>query len=134
VSTPLPISVIIVARNEAAILPRCLASVHGWVQESVVALNATTDASAEVVAPFGARVVHLSWKGFRDTKNEAMNLASQPWALCLDADEEVSPALRDEIHAFFQRGESARYAGARFPRKVWFINRWIRHGDWYPDL
>lgn len=133
-STPLPISVIIVARNEAAILPRCLASVHGWVQESVVALNATTDASAEVVAPFGARVVHLSWKGFRDTKNEAMNLASQPWALCLDADEEVSPALRDEIHAFFQRGESARYAGARFPRKVWFINRWIRHGDWYPDL
>ncbi|MBP6508016.1 MAG: glycosyltransferase, partial [Opitutaceae bacterium] len=92
--TVLPISVVIVARNEAQTLPRCLASVQGWVAESVVVLNATTDDSATVATKFGAIVSQTEWRGFRDTKNLALDRASQPWALCLDADEEVSPALR----------------------------------------
>jgi len=133
VSPPLPISVVIVARNEAAALPRCLASVQGWVAEIVVVLNETTDDSAAVAAAHGAVVHHTEWRGFRDTKNWALDRATQPWALCLDADEEVSAALRDEITAFFARGEDRRHAGATFPRKVWFIDRWITHGDWYPD-
>jgi len=68
-----------------------------------------------------------------DTKNLALARATQPWALALDADEEVSPALRADIAEFFQRTDRERFAGARFPRKVWFIDRWILHGDWYPD-
>lgn len=134
VSSPLPITVVIVARNEAQTLPRCLASVHGWVAEIVVALNGTTDDSAAIARAAGASVHELEWRGFRDTKNAALDLASQAWALCLDADEEVSPALRADLTTFFARGDAARYAGARFPRKVWFIDRWITHGDWYPDL
>lgn len=133
-STVLPISVVIVARNEAQTLPRCLASVQGWVAESVVVLNATTDDSATVATKFGAIVSQTEWRGFRDTKNLALDRASQPWALCLDADEEVSPALRADLAAFFARPDHATFAGARFPRKVWFIDRWITHGDWYPDL
>jgi len=131
---PLPISVVIVARNEAHNLPRCLASVRGWVAEALVALNDTTDDSAAVARAHGASVHELPWAGYRDTKNAALALASQPWALCLDADEEVSPALREAITAFFAEGRAAHCAGARFPRKVWFIDRWITHGDWYPDL
>ncbi len=131
---PLPLSVVIVAKNEATNLPRCLASVQGWTAEIVVALNDTTDASAEIATTHGARVVTLPWQGFRDTKNAALALATHPWALCLDADEEVSPALRADIAAFFARSDLATFTGARFPRKVWFIDRWITHGDWYPDL
>jgi glycosyltransferase involved in cell wall biosynthesis len=134
VADPLPLSVVIVARNEAANLPRCLASVQGWTAESVVALNATTDASADLATAGGARVVTLPWQGFRDTKNAALDLAASPWALCLDADEEVSPALRAAITAFFARADRESFAGARFSRKVWFIDRWITHGDWYPDF
>lgn len=130
---PLPISVVVVARNEAHNLPRCLRSVRGWVSETIVVLNDTTDDSEAVARAFGARVERMAWQGYRDTKNAALALASQAWVLSLDADEEVSPALRDEIARFFGRGEHARFAGARFPRKVWFIDRWIRHGDWYPD-
>lgn len=130
----LPLSVVIVARNEALILPRCLRSVRGWVAEIVVALNETTDASADIAREFGASVHTLPWRGFRDTKNDALNLARERWALCLDADEEVSPLLREELRRFFAGGGPTAYAGARFPRKVWFLNRWIRHGDWYPDL
>lgn len=129
----LPVSVVIVARNEEANLPRCLASVAGWVGEIVVVLNDTTDGSEAAARKVGAVVHHLPWKGFRDTKNAAMELAAQPWALCLDADEEVSPALRGDLLAFFAGSATRTCMGAKFPRKVWFIDRWITHGDWYPD-
>ena len=135
---PLPVSVVIVAKNEAHNLPRCLASVQGWVAEIVVALNDTTDASESIARGAGAHVHHLPWRGFRDTKNAALDLASHDWVLSLDADEEVSPALRADIQAFLSSTTGATptadsFAGARFPRKVWFIDRWITHGDWYPD-
>uniref|UniRef100_UPI00404ABD78 glycosyltransferase family 2 protein n=1 Tax=Cephaloticoccus sp. TaxID=1985742 RepID=UPI00404ABD78 len=132
-NSPLPISVVIVARNEALTLPRCLQSVQGWVTEIVVVLNATTDDSERIATEHGAKVQHTEWRGFRDTKNEALGLATQPWALCLDADEEVSTQLRESITDFFARGHDQRNVGAKFPRKVWFIDRWITHGDWYPD-
>jgi len=130
----LPLSVVVVARNEAANLPRCLDSVRGWASEILVALNNTTDDSAEIARAHGATVHKLPWAGYRDTKNAALVLAAHPWALCLDADEEVSHALRKAIVGFFASGHAAQFVGARFPRKVWFINRWITHGDWYPDL
>jgi glycosyltransferase involved in cell wall biosynthesis len=130
----LPISVVIVARNEAQNLARCLASVQGWVAEIVVVLNDTTDDSELVAEKHGAVVFETAWRGFRDTKNWALDHATQAWALALDADEEVSPALRADLEVFFRRGDHERFTGARFPRKVWFIDRWIMHGDWYPDL
>jgi glycosyltransferase involved in cell wall biosynthesis len=129
----LPISVVIVAKNEARNLARCLASVQGWTAEIVVALNDTTDDSEIVAQRFGARVQRLSWQGYRDTKNAALALAAHNWVLSLDADEEVSPALRIDITTFFARTDRENFAGAKFPRKVWFIDRWIAHGDWYPD-
>jgi glycosyltransferase involved in cell wall biosynthesis len=130
-ASQLPLSVVIVAKNEAHNLPRCLASVQGWADEVVVALNDSSDASEAVARAGGARVEKLAWQGFRDTKNAALAFARHNWVLSLDADEEVSPALRDDIRAFF--GDCDQFSGARFPRKVWFIDRWITHGDWYPD-
>jgi len=132
-SAPIPLSVVVVARNEARNLPRCLGSVRGWVPEIVVLLNDTTDDSKAVATEHGAVLFESGWRGYRDTKNLALSKATQPWALALDADEEVSLALKAEITAFFQRKDFDRFAGARFPRKVWFIDRWILHGDWYPD-
>lgn len=131
---PLPLSVVIVAKNEAKNLPRCLASVRGWTAEMLVALNDTTDESESVARAAGAVVHHLQWRGYRDTKNDALALAREPWVLALDADEEVSPELRAALGAFFARPDRDTFAGARFPRKVWFVDRWITHGDWYPDL
>jgi glycosyltransferase involved in cell wall biosynthesis len=130
----LPLSVVVVARNEAGNLPRCLESVRSLAAEIVVALNETTDESAAVAEAHGAVVHTLPWQGFRDTKNAALELSSKPWILCLDADEEVSAALRADLAAFFARADLERYAGVRFPRKVWFIDRWITHGEWHPDL
>lgn len=129
----LSLSVVIIARNEAKNLPRCLTSVQDWVAEIVVALNETTDESESIALRHGARVHQMPWQGYRDTKAAALALATHDWVLAVDADEEVSGALRDAIIAFFARADREWFAGARFPRKVWFIDRWIRHGDWYPD-
>jgi glycosyltransferase involved in cell wall biosynthesis len=133
VADPLPLSAVIVARNEERNLSRCLDSVRGWTSEIVVALNNTTDQSASLATTAGAQVHVITWQGFRDTKNAALSLSKQPWALCLDADEEVSPELRANIEAFFARSDRETFSGARFPRKVRFLGRWITHGDWYPD-
>lgn len=133
-SVPLPVAVAIIAKNEAHNLPRCLASVRGWVSEIVVVLNDTTDASEAIAREAGAAVHHRPWQGYRDTKNAAVDLTHQPWVLALDADEEVSVELRAAIADFMRRPDLDSFGGARFRRKVWFIDRWITHGDWYPDL
>jgi hypothetical protein len=53
--------------------------------------------------------------------------------LVLDCDEELSDELKQSILAFFERGDDARFDGASMNRRTWFMNRWISHGDWYPD-
>lgn len=120
------------ARNEACNLPRSLGSVRDWVQETVVVVNDCTDGTEDVARNLGARVIEHPWQGYRDQKRFALSQVTAPWVLALDADEEVSDTLRESIFRFFQ-GDQKKYAGAIFSRKVWFLGRWIMHGDWYPD-
>ncbi len=121
-----------IARNEAHNLPRSLGSVADWVQEIVLVVNDCTDGTEDIARSFGARIIPHAWEGYRDQKRFALAQVSAPWVLALDADEEVSPALKADIQRFFQ-GDHERFQGAMFPRKVWFLGRWITHGDWYPD-
>jgi glycosyltransferase involved in cell wall biosynthesis len=131
--TQLPISVCVISGAEAQRLGRTLESVAGWTSELVVVLNeGVKDGTEEIAASFGARIFRHPWQGFREQKNLALGYATQPWVLSLDADEVVSPELRESIGRFFC-GDQDRFAGASFARKVWFMGRWITHGDWYPD-
>ena len=132
-NSPLPVSVYIVAHNEERNIARVLASVQGWTSEIVVAINNCTDATERIARSFGVRVEHVEWVGYRDTQIAALSLVRQPWVLALDADEEVSVELKEEICKFFQHQEDKQFNGAEFPRKTWFLGKWIRHGDWYPD-
>jgi glycosyltransferase involved in cell wall biosynthesis len=117
---------------EAGRISRALASVAPWVAEIILVLNEEVrDGTNEIAESFGAKVFREPWKGFVAQKNSASIKASQPWLLGLDADEEVSEALRDEIAALFERGPTAD--AFRFPRCTFYFGRWIRHGDWYPD-
>jgi glycosyltransferase involved in cell wall biosynthesis len=99
----------------------------------VVVDSGSTDGTRAVAAQHGAEWYHQDWLGFRDQKNVALRLCTQPWVLALDSDEALSPELRQRIEAFFAKGECDTHQGASFPRKVWFLGRWILHGDWYPD-
>jgi glycosyltransferase involved in cell wall biosynthesis len=128
----LPISVTLIAHNEEERLPRCLESIQDWVQEIIIVINNCTDKTREIGERFGALIYEHEWQGHRDQKNIALQYASQDWVLALDADEEVSPSLKSEIFEFINQ-DCNSFAGARFPRKVWFMGKWILHGDWYPD-
>jgi glycosyltransferase involved in cell wall biosynthesis len=129
----LPVSVCIISGAEAQRLGRLLASVAAWTSEIVVVLNeGVADGTEEIAVSFGAKIFRHPWRGFREQKNLALGHATQPWVLSLDADEEVSPELRESIRRFLDSGQDG-IAGASFARKVWFMGRWITHGDWYPD-
>jgi glycosyltransferase involved in cell wall biosynthesis len=129
----LPLSISIISLNEEANLHRCLASVRDLAQEMVIVDSGSKDSTAVIAAEFGAKFVHQDWLGYTAQKNHCLALCSQPWILALDCDEELTPELRDAIHAFFANGDDQKFDGAWMSRLVWFMGRWIRHGDWYPD-
>ena len=120
-SARLPLSLVLIARNEAANLPRCLDSVAGWTSEIIVVVNDCTDDTVAIASRYGAIVHEHPWQGHRDQKNVALSFATQSWVLCLDADEEVSPELAISIRAFIEC-DDPQYAGAYFARKVWFLS------------
>ena len=130
---PFPLSLSIIACNEEANIARCLQSAAGLAQEIIVVDSGSKDRTREIAASFGAQVTHQDWLGHRDQKNVALQRCTQPWVLALDCDEELSPELRHSIEAFFASGPPADLDGGECNRKVWFLGRWITHGDWYPD-
>lgn len=125
------LTVTVVTFNEESNLRRCLSSLDGLANEIVVVDSGSSDGTQAVADEFGAKWYHLDWQGFRDQKNYALQQATQPWVLCLDADEELSEALQGEIAALLA-GDDPAIDGASFPRLSRFFGRWIRHGDWYP--
>lgn len=129
---PLPISVCIIAGNEAARIRRALESVAGWTSEIIIVLNDdVADGTDKIAELFGAKIFREPWKGHIAQKNSAAAKATQPWLLGLDADEEISPELREEIKLAIKKHEDI--SAFCFPRCTFFCGRWIRHGDWYPD-
>lgn len=88
----------IIARNEQANLPRCLASVSGLVREIVVVDTGSTDSTPEIALNAGARLLRHPWRDdFSEARNVALSMASADWILVLDADEELSPESRPAL-------------------------------------
>lgn len=132
--TKLPITVCVVAGNEAHRIRPALDSVKDWVAEIVLAIDdKVTDGTDRVGAACGAKVVSQPWRGHAAHRNFASAHATQPWLLAIDADEVVPEKLRDEIISVFQSQGAAPPAAYSFPRLSYFGGRWIRHGNWYPD-
>ena len=127
----LPLSVVIITFNEAANLPRCLASLAGLGAAEVLVLDShSTDETREIAAAWGARVEVQPFLGYVGQKNRATELARHDYVLQLDADEELTPALRAEIRAVLATSPLPAYA---LPRLTNYCGTWVRHGGWYPD-
>lgn len=128
----LPISVCIVAGNEAHRIAATLQSVQNWTREIVVVLNSdVNDGTDKIAESFGAKVFREPWKGFIGQKNSVAEKCGETWLLNLDADEVITPELQAEITA--ATGQSRPAIAYEFPRCTFYCGRWIRHGDWYPD-
>jgi glycosyltransferase involved in cell wall biosynthesis len=125
------LSVIIIAKNAQATIRRCLESV-AWADEIVVVESGSSDRTADICRELGARLHQTAdWPGFGPQKNRALDLARGDWVLSLDADEWVTPELREEIgRAIASPGGNAAF---RIPRRSSFCGRFMRHSGWWPD-
>ncbi|MFQ5956860.1 MAG: glycosyltransferase family 2 protein [Candidatus Brocadiales bacterium] len=126
-----PISVCIITHNEEAKIRRCLESVK-WAGEIVVIDSGSTDKTVEICREYTDRVYQRPFPGHIEQKNNALDLASHEWALCIDADECLSPKLTMEIQEELSTNGNA-YAGYFLPRHTYFLGKWINHCGWYPD-
>lgn len=125
------LSVIIITRNEETNIGDCLKSV-AFADEVIVLDNASSDRTREIATSLGARVhVAPDWPGFGPQKNRALALAQGEWVLSIDADERVTPALREEMLGWLARPDAPN--GYSIPRSSWFCGRFIRHSGWTPD-
>jgi len=109
----LPISVFIIAKNEASRIGGTLSSVRDLASEIIVVDSGSTDGTPEVAATFGAKVIHHDWMGYGPQKRFAEEQCTHDWVLNLDADEVLSDALALQIRIVFnnENGESAAETG-----------------------
>jgi len=130
-TTALRLSVILITKNEAERLPRCLESVRGLADEIVVLDSGSSDATLEIARRYTDQV-HSSadWPGFGPQKNRALDYATGDWVLSLDADEWLTPELAAEIRQTLQAPQAKVY---EIPRLSSFCGRPMRHSGWWPD-
>lgn len=126
------ISACIICFNEERKIRRCISSVN-WCDEVVVLDSFSTDRTLDICREYTDRVYQQPWLGYVGQRNTVRGFAKHPWVLFLDSDEEVSPGLRDEILDALE-SSPGDIVGFEFPRQVYYLGKWIRHGEWYPDV
>jgi len=126
-----PISACIIVLNEEKNIRDCLESIK-WVDEIVVVDAFSEDKTVSICKEYTDRVLQRKWTGFYDQVSFAFQSARNSWILYIEADERLSPELKEKI----QRELSAKsipWDGLSLPRISYFLGRWIHHGTWYPD-
>ncbi len=129
------ISVIMVTRNEEKKIRRCLESIR-WVNEIVVVDQSSDDATAEICREYTEKVYIVENKGYCEPDRPvALSKTSNEWIFYLDADEEVTPRLREEIEAKVTAAKSESrldFNSYYIPRKNIFLGKWIKGSGWSP--
>ncbi|HDL18857.1 MAG TPA: glycosyltransferase family 2 protein [Bacteroidetes bacterium] len=122
------VSVLIITLNEEKNIRRCLESVK-WADEMILIDAQSSDRTVEIAREYTDKIFIRKWEGFGGAKNFANRQASSDWLFWIDADEEVSPALAEEIK---QTLDDPQADGYFVPRLANFLGRWIKHSGWYP--
>lgn len=124
------LSVTIITLNESHNIERCLQSVS-FAQELIVVDSGSTDNTVALAQKYGAKVYQHPFKSYGDQKNYAASLTSGDWILNLDADEEVSAELKENILKVIVDPQAPTLFTIN--RLTQFCGKWIYHGGWHPD-
>ncbi|NET00627.1 MAG: glycosyltransferase family 2 protein [Sphaerospermopsis sp. SIO1G1] len=131
-SSKIPVSVLIPAKNEEANLPACLSSLQ-VADEIFLVDSQSSDRSVEIAESYGAKVVQFyfngSWPKKKNWSLENLPFRNQ-WVLIVDCDERITPESWQEISELIEKDECEGYY---INRRVFFLGKWIRHGGKYPD-
>ncbi|MDD2500541.1 MAG: glycosyltransferase family 2 protein [Geobacter sp.] len=125
-----PLSVVIIAKDEADRIEDCLRSV-AWAEEIVVVDSGSTDATCDIARTYTPQVYQRPWLGFGPQKQAAVELATHDWILNLDCDERLTPELVAEIKAILALEQPLDAYSV--PRRTFVGTTEIRHCGWYPD-
>jgi len=90
------ISAIVITKNEEKNIAECLKSIN-WVDEIIVVDSESEDSSIELAKKFTDKIFIKKWEGFVSQKRYALSLTNNEWVLHIDADERVTPELKEEI-------------------------------------
>jgi glycosyltransferase involved in cell wall biosynthesis len=126
----LPISALILTLNEEANIDRCLDAL-GWCDDIVVLDSFSIDATRDRARDRGARVYQRAFDNFAAQRNHALDNIDfrHPWILHLDADEIVTPELRDGLA---KAVDDPRFRAWKIPSKLMFRGRWLKYSGMYP--
>ena len=124
------ISVYIIAYNEAEKVAATIESVR-WADEVVLIDSWSTDGTPEIAQALGARVVQVTFNGFGNLRNQALESCTHDWIFSLDADERCTPEASAEIRQVIN--DPHALDAYWMPRRNFFMGRWIRYSGWYPN-
>ena len=124
------LSVAIITKNEEDKIARCLESVK-WADEVIVVDDNSTDRTVEIARGYTDRIFQRKMDIEGEHRNYAYSLANNNWILSLDADERVTPELKEEIAALLRK--SPEFEGYTIPRRNYIGEHWVRFGGWYPS-
>lgn len=125
------LSVVMIAKNAADLLPDCLASVD-FADEIVLLDSGSSDDTVELARSLGAKVfIDTDWQGFGIQRQRAQSFATGDWILMIDTDERVTPALKQALLSVLEAPVSGTVYS--IARRNYFLGRFMRHSGWYPD-
>lgn len=127
------ISSIVIAKNEEKNIVRCIESQLKCIDEIIVLVDETsTDKTFEIASSYEKVICKRTpWKGFAETKKEAVALSSFNWIFWIDADEEITEELSNELIEI--KANETKFNAYKIARRAFFLNKWIKHSGWYPD-
>ena len=128
-----PVSVLILTRNEESNIAGCLQSVR-WADELFVVDSLSTDRTVEIAKAMGAQVYLHAFEGYAQQRNWALeNLPfAHDWILMLDADERITAPLAEQIRSVAASPDT-HYAGYFLNRRFYFLGRWLKYGGLSPN-
>jgi glycosyltransferase involved in cell wall biosynthesis len=126
-----PVSACIITLNEEQNLDRCLASLD-FIEDIIIVDSGSTDRTIEIAEKYNVRLYYRRFDNYINQKNYAISLTKNNWVISLDADEELSLPLKNEILSIrFDHLSDAK--GFSMPRLTYYLKQWIYHSGWYPN-
>ncbi|MBS0226770.1 MAG: glycosyltransferase family 2 protein [Proteobacteria bacterium] len=126
----LPVTGVVIAKNEGDRIGRCVASLVPLCFEVIVMDSQSTDDTVAAAEKAGARVVQQPWLGFAAQKNAVIALVQTPWVLLLDSDEWLADGADDMIRNAFADGRVEQADVWNLLRRTHYLGTALNHGGW----
>jgi len=104
-----------------------------WADEIVIVDSFSTDKTVEIAKKYTDKIYFREFRGYKDKHEFADAQTTGDWIFWIDADERVTPELRNSIEKLRRTSDDERADGYKIARKTFIFGQWVKHCGWYPD-